>query len=78
MIIGTIGIIMLGLGLMRYITHTLSVDAQGYGLSLLGFCLVLNYIYSLEKKAGISNKIVWIQSGVSILIIGVLSSILYL
>lgn len=76
MVIGTIGMIILGLGVIRYFTFMF--DVQGFGLSLVGFSLVNNYIFILEKKAGISNKIIWIQSVVSMLTLGAISYILFL
>ena len=78
MVIGTIGIILLGLGLIRYATQTSSVYALADSFTLFGFALVVSYIYSLERAAGMSNKFVWIQSGICILIIGGISAILYL
>lgn len=76
MIFGSIGMIVLALGVIKF--ATLTFDVQGYLFSVLGFSIVINYIYSLEKKAGISNKLIWIQSGVLILIVAVISYSLYL
>ncbi len=76
MVVGTIGMIVVGLGVIRY--FTLMYDVQGFVLTLIGFSLVNNYIFILEKKAGINNKIIWIQSVVSILTLGAISYILYL
>lgn len=76
MIFGSIGMILFALGVIRF--ATLTFDSQGYLLSLLGFSIVINYIYSLEKKAGISNKFIWIRSGALILIVAVISYSLFL
>ncbi|HWL24306.1 MAG TPA: hypothetical protein VNR38_11260 [Ureibacillus sp.] len=68
--------ILFGLGAIRF--ATLSYDVQGYLLSIAGFSLVINYIYSLEEKAGISKKVIWIRSGVLIVIVAVISYSLFL
>lgn len=76
MVIGSIGMIMIGLGFVSY--FTLIYDIQGYFLSVVGYALVNNYIYTLEKKAGISKKLIWIKSILSILTLGIISYIFYL
>jgi len=76
MILGTIGMIMIGLGVVRY--FTLMYDVQGFGLTLIGFAIINSYIFYLEKKAGISNRIVWIQSIICMLTLGAISYFLYL
>ncbi|SOC41538.1 hypothetical protein SAMN05877842_110149 [Ureibacillus acetophenoni] len=76
MILGSIGMILFALGGIRF--AILTFDVEGYLLSVIGFSIVINYIYSLEKKAGISNKFIWIRSGVLILIVAVISYSLYL
>ena len=76
LIVGTIGLIMIGLGIIRY--FTLINDSQGYLLTLIGYALVNGYIFYLEKKAGISNRIVWIQSIVAISTLAIISALIYL
>lgn len=75
MVIGSIGMIMLGLGFVRY--FTLVYDIQGYFLSIVGYALVNNYIYSIEKKAGISKKLIWIKSILCMLTLAIASYIFY-
>lgn len=58
--LGTTGMVLIGLGIMRY--FTLTDDAIGFGLSLLGFIIANNYLLYIEKKAGINSKTVRIQS----------------
>ncbi|AZB41420.1 hypothetical protein CEF21_03385 [Bacillus sp. FJAT-42376] len=65
---GTAGNIMVGLGILQYFIAR--QDADVYFLPLIGFALVTNYIYFLEKKAGVGKKVIWIQSGAAILIFG--------
>ncbi|TFB14038.1 hypothetical protein E3U55_14740 [Filobacillus milosensis] len=76
MIFGTIGMILVGLGMIRY--FTLIYDIQGYGLSIIGYSLTNGYIFYLEKKAGISNKIIWVQSAVGITALAVTTYIFYM
>jgi hypothetical protein len=60
MILGTAGMTMAGLGIIRY--FTLLYDAQGYAMSMIGYAFTNGYIYQLERKAGISKRMIWIQS----------------
>ncbi len=76
MIVGTIGMIMVGLGILRY--FTLMYDALGYGMGLIGFAFVNSYIYYLEKRAGINNYLIWVQSGVGIVTLAIVSYFVFL
>ncbi|EDL66667.1 hypothetical protein BSG1_04905 [Bacillus sp. SG-1] len=76
MIMGTVGMVMTGLVLINY--FTLVYDAQGYGLGIIGYALTNSYIFYLEKKAGISTKIVWSQSILGVLTLGIAAYFLYL
>lgn len=68
--------IMVGLGVLRYVT--LMYDTQGYVLGVIGFSLVNSYIYYLERKIGISNKIIWIQSIIGVSAVAIITCIFYL
>lgn len=50
MFFGMIGIVLVGLGALRYMV--ISNDSKGYIILFLGFSLVVSYIYYLEKKLG--------------------------
>jgi hypothetical protein len=76
MFVGTIGIIIAGLGIVRYIS--LMYDSQGFGLALIGLALVNSYVFYLEKKTGVSNKVIWIKSIVSGSVLVVIAYLLYL
>ncbi|ANC78549.1 hypothetical protein ABE65_017785 [Fictibacillus phosphorivorans] len=67
MILGTIGTILISLGLIRYLGT--ESDIKDYIGAFLGFTLMLGYIDYLEKKAGISRKLTWIRALVSIVFI---------
>ncbi|MCM3651615.1 hypothetical protein [Metabacillus litoralis] len=48
MFFGKIGIVLVGLGALRYMV--ISNDSKGYIILFLGFSLVVSYIYYLEKS----------------------------
>ncbi|MFD9628889.1 hypothetical protein [Peribacillus muralis] len=76
MFFGTIGIVLVGLGALRY--QVLIDDPEGYIIAFAGFIFTAGYINYLEKKAGISNKITWMKAGISITLFLTISFILYL
>ncbi|MBK5482547.1 hypothetical protein JFV29_11650 [Peribacillus sp. TH16] len=76
MFFGTIGIVLVGVGALKY--QVVMNDIEGYIIAYAGFILTAGYINYLEKKAGISNKIIWIKSGISIALFLIISFILYL
>ena len=75
MISVTIGITLIALAIMRYIVEV--NEPKGYLIILLGFVLTLNYINYLEKKAGISKKIIWIRNSMYMILVGSLTYFLY-
>lgn len=62
-IIGAIGMLLLAFGLLEYISLVGSISTPGFFLTFAGFLILVHYIYYLEKKAGTSNKLIWIKSG---------------
>ncbi|KMJ57250.1 hypothetical protein AB685_17780 [Bacillus sp. LL01] len=66
MILGSIGLLLIGFSIFEYLI--LVEITTGYILTLLGFIITVHYIYHLEKKAGISNKLIWIRAIILILI----------
>jgi len=58
MSIGTLGLLIILVGLFKYV-ETVGGNAS---FTLLGFPLTMIYLNYLEKKAGISKKILWIKS----------------
>ncbi|MGD6815655.1 hypothetical protein ACQCVE_01110 [Metabacillus sp. 113a] len=60
--------ILLGLGLLRYYT---AAEAQAaHYLWLFGFILTNGYIFYLQKRMGVSRKILRIQTAVFVISIG--------
>ncbi|WP_028782430.1 hypothetical protein [Thalassobacillus devorans] len=55
--------VLIGLGIFRYFTMT--DDAVGFGLSLLGFIIANKYLLYIEKKAGVSGKKVRVKAIIS-------------
>lgn len=76
MVIGSIAMVMVGLGILRY--FSLMYDSQGFGLSLIGITFLNSYVFYLEKKAGVSNKLLWIKQSIIVVAFVILSYILYL
>ncbi len=76
MVIGLIAMIMVGLGILRY--FSLMYYSQGFGLSLIGFTFVNSYVFYLEKKAGVGNKLLWIKSTIIVVVLATSAYILYL
>ncbi|MBD8036728.1 hypothetical protein H9635_08235 [Solibacillus sp. A46] len=75
MILVTIGITLIALAIMKYIVEV--NEPRGYLIILIGFVLTFNYINYLEKKAGISKKIIWIRNSVYMVLVGSLTYFLY-
>lgn len=62
MVLGTFGNILIAIATMKYLVK--EHDILGYGLALFGFVLTITYISDLEKKAGISKKLIWFKSSI--------------
>ncbi len=62
-IIGAIGMLLLVFGLLEYISLVGSTSTPSFLLTLAGFMILVHYIYYLEKKTGVSNKLIWMKSG---------------
>jgi hypothetical protein len=75
MILGTIGTLLISIGVVSYLAK--ENDFHNYALILLGFSLTLSYIDFLEKRAGISRKLTWIRAVVSIVLFSVFSYFIY-
>lgn len=68
MIIGSLGIILIFGGLLKFLEVV--ENSSGFILVILGLTITVHYIYHLEKKAGISEKMIWIRALFLILILG--------
>lgn len=76
MIIGFIGLILtiVGIGILIFnpeVENTFTLVMIFFGLSL-----TVHYIYYLERKAGVPNKIIWVRAIILIITSIILSSIL--
>lgn len=76
MFFGTIGIVLMGVGALKY--QVVVDDFEGYIIAYTGFLFTTGYINYLEKKAGISNKIIWIKAGISIALFLIISFTLHI
>ena len=65
MSIGTLGLIIIGVEFAKYWGN---IGGTGPSLALLGFPLSMIYLYFLERKAGISKKILRIRSIIAFLL----------
>ena len=75
MFLSAIGsVIILLVSIMYTIKENISI---GY-LNALGFFLIITYTNYLEKKAGISTKLIWIKAIVSMILFASFSYFLYL
>lgn len=75
MISVTIGTTIIALAIMRYIFEV--NEPKGYLILILGLLLITNYINYLEKKAGISKKIIWIRNSMYMVLVSSLTYFLY-
>lgn len=62
MIIASIGMVLLAFGLLEYLLLTGSASTPNFLLTFASFFILVHYIYHLEKKTGVSNKVIWIKS----------------
>jgi hypothetical protein len=73
--VGALGLILLTVTILKYY-ETIEVSS-GYLLPFFGFILTFSYINYLEKKAGVSKKVIWIRSISSIVILLLISKVLF-
>lgn len=76
-IIGAIGMLLLVFGLLEYISLVGTTSTPSFLLTLAGFMILVHYIYYLEKKTGVSNKLIWIKSGFLALTLLIFTYIFY-
>ncbi|WP_422123570.1 hypothetical protein DHX103_01820 [Planococcus sp. X10-3] len=70
-IIGAMGMLVLVFGLLEYISLIGTTATPSFLLTFAGFMILVHYIYYLEKKTGVSNKVIWVKSlflGLSVII----------
>ncbi|MFH5780060.1 hypothetical protein [Heyndrickxia oleronia] len=74
MILVTIGTVLIALTTLRYMSNV--NDSSGY-LILFGLIFTISYINYIEKKAGISKKVIWIRNSVYTVLVISLTYFLY-
>lgn len=67
MAFAAIGMLMLAFGILEYMSLLGNVNTKSFLLTSIGFIILVHYIYYLEKKSGISDKVIWIRSGLLIM-----------
>lgn len=64
MILGMGGLLLVMAGVFKLLV--LVMDPISYALSGVGLAFVIQYIYTLEKKNGVSSAFQWVRSAVMI------------
>ncbi|WP_078433681.1 hypothetical protein [Metabacillus halosaccharovorans] len=59
LILGGIGLALVGLGGVMFIEID---NMKGYLTVICGFLITISYIEFLERRAGISKKIIWVRA----------------
>lgn len=62
MAIASIGMLLLAVGMLEYMSLLGNAKMLNFFLAFLGFIILVQYISYLEKKNGVSNKVIWIRS----------------
>ncbi|WP_033542865.1 hypothetical protein [Planococcus sp. CAU13] len=75
MILGMAGLLFATAGIFKLLT--IVMDPMGYAMSVLGISFVIHYIYTLEKKNGVSEAFLWIRSFVMMGLLLVIYFLLY-
>ncbi len=76
MAIAAIGMLMLAFGILEYMSLLGNVNTKSFLLTSIGFIILVHYIYYLEKKSGISDKVIWIRSGLFVISLLILTNFL--
>ncbi|WP_211655589.1 hypothetical protein [Planococcus alpniumensis] len=60
--IGAIGMLLLTFGIFELVLNNIGMNPAEFLLPCAGLIILVHYIYYLERKAGISNKLIWIRA----------------
>ena len=77
MIVASIGMVLLGFGLLEYVLLVGNPSTPNFLLTFGSFFILVHYIYHLEKKTGVSNRVIWIKSLLVVLSLFILISIFH-
>lgn len=69
--IGAIGMLLLTFGIFELVIGNVDTDPAKFFLPCAGLIILVHYIYYLEKKAGISDKLIWIRALAIIVVLAV-------
>lgn len=69
--IGTIGMLLLTFGIFELVIGNAGTNPAEFFLPCAGLIILVHYIYYLEKKAGISDKLIWIRALAIIVVLAV-------
>lgn len=69
--IGAIGMLLLTFGIFELVTGNVGTNPAEFFLPCAGLIILIHYIYYLEKKAGISDKLIWIRALAIIVVLAV-------
>ncbi|MDE4086760.1 hypothetical protein PO902_17070 [Planococcus maritimus] len=60
--IGALGMLLLTFGIFELVIGNAGMNPAQFFLPCAGLIILIHYIYYLEKKAGISDKLIWIRT----------------
>lgn len=60
--IGAIGMLLLTFGIFQLVIGNMGTNPAEFFLPCAGLIILIHYIYYLEKKVGISDKLIWIRA----------------
>ena len=60
--IGALGMLLLTFGIFQLLIGNMGANPSDFLLPCAGLIILIHYIYYLEKKAGISDKLIWIRA----------------
>ncbi|MEZ0481414.1 hypothetical protein [Planococcus sp. SSTMD024] len=69
--IGAIGMLLLTFGIFQLVIGNMDMNPAQFFLPCAGLIILVHYIYYLEKKAGISDKLIWIRALAIIIVLAV-------
>lgn len=77
LIVASIGMVLLGFGLLEYLLLVGNPGTPNFLLTFASFFILVHYIYHLEKKTGVSSRVIWIKSLLVVLSLFILISIFH-
>lgn len=69
--LGATGMLLLTFGIFQLVIGNVGTNPADFFLPCAGLIILIHYIYYLEKKAGISDKLIWIRALVIMVVLAV-------